>query len=229
MANQAISEIEKREMKESPQRKSARRRSTGYEPGVTGILLLLLAALLLGSCDHPPNDDVRDPRLAMRSLMAALEVYRLEGDAYPAWSAEPASNVNGFGYATEPRLAKAPTFRIQRDGETFGSLTTPIAYLTAYLPDRWAPVAGATFGYWTPPADHGEGWILWSPGPDGDYDLTIDNVAQAYDPGTTVTTFLLNQSTYDPSNGAVSSGDLWLAHDPDLTRTEDRVSSATQP
>jgi hypothetical protein len=51
----------------------------------------------------------------------------------------------------------------------------------------------------------GRGWILWSPGPDGRYDI---DAARDYDPRVPISPSLL-EKTYDPTNGAVSAGDVW--------------------
>ncbi len=63
--------------------------------------------------------------------------------------------------------------------------------------------SGATFGYWR--NDEGTGWILFSPGPDGVYDIVP---WEDYDPANHPTPALIEKS-YDPTNGTYTRGDLW--------------------
>jgi prepilin-type N-terminal cleavage/methylation domain-containing protein len=129
-------------------------------------------------------------------------------------------------------LAGISTFSSQNPvaGNAVGiaTLTTPVAYITSYFADPFADFKGATFGYYddsvVPPGAR-SGWILWSPGPDTDTSSYTDlgaggpatplvetlytgAVAQpspqliAYQ----TTTF---STTYDSTNGTVSSGDVW--------------------
>lgn len=157
-----------------------------------------------------------------RTLTIALETYYLDHNAYPAWTA--ASTLNLFsGIKGIPGiLKKLPTFA-QQDGSALATLTTPIAYINTIFTDPFAPDDKMTFCYWTPDPDatqlathdgvtthgFGIGYILWSPGPDGVYDLTLDNIAQAYTPQTIVPNAYLLDRTYDPSNGTPSRGDVY--------------------
>jgi type II secretory pathway pseudopilin PulG len=99
----------------------------------------------------------------------------------------------------------APTDRIS-------ALTTPIAYLTRLFEDPFS-TSGGTFRYYSPPRPaappYQPGWIVWSPGPDQQYDLTMENIGQAYDPRQPVLPPLLSELTYDPTNGTTSRGDVW--------------------
>lgn len=131
-------------------------------------------------------------------MSVAINSYSVDHGSFPAWSAEPARNAFGDKARKNPILAHRPTFAT--------SLTTPIAYITQYYSDPCAPVKGATFCYWTRNAG---GYMLWSPGPDGKYDLTLDNIAKACD-FTTTPTALLRQLTYDPTNGIDSGGDIYI-------------------
>lgn len=49
-----------------------------------------------------------------------------------------------------------------------------------------------------------KGWIVWSAGPDGDYDLDW----KLYDPTAENPALAYLNSVYDPTNGAVSNGDI---------------------
>ena len=66
----------------------------------------------------------------------------------------------------------------------------------------------ATFGYYPSRPEPGGaiGWIIWSPGPDGIYD--IDPFAD-YDPRLTELPLSLLNKTYDPTNGTRSRGDVY--------------------
>ena len=106
--------------------------------------------------------------------------------------------------------------------QTIGTLTTPVAYINEWPRDPFAAVKGVTFVYWAvvsgQPDPSGKiveartgkqvsGWILVSPGPDLDYDIA--GHWNAYDPSTRQPSPALLALTYDPTNGAVSDGDIW--------------------
>jgi hypothetical protein len=73
--------------------------------------------------------------------------------------------------------------------------------------DPFAPEPGGPIHYWT---DH-ESWVIWSAGPDGDYDLdkyavrsaSYDTIAAAFE-----------SATYDPKKGVLSSGDIYKVYHP---------------
>lgn len=53
----------------------------------------------------------------------------------------------------------------------------------------------------------GDSWILYSAGPDKDYDIDpVNDGDDVFDPAS----LLLIMKTYDPTNGTVSDGDVWL-------------------
>lgn len=158
----------------------------------------------------------------LRSLATAIEAYYVDNNYYPAWSELPA--LNAFGTIKDmPKLAngvRIPTFRIkQSDSDTLMTLTTPVSYITSYFQDSFGKPRPNSYAYWRneiaeqrsegdiPPK---EGWIAWSMGPDGDYDLTLENVRLAYDPNESVPNdYLLDCCTYDPTNGSTSNGDIY--------------------
>ena len=92
-----------------------------------------------------------------------------------------------------------------------GALTTPIAFAKALPKDAFSP-SRETFFYYannnTPP-----GWILWSPGPDRQINLTMSNIADLYNPAIQQPSDALITYMYDPSNGNLSSGDIFRVHD----------------
>ncbi len=144
----------------------------------------------------------------MRSMATAIEAYHIDTNAYPGWSTDP--QINAFGPLGEhPDLAGRPTFRSDYSRGGPMSLTTPVSYITHFFVDPFSATKGATFNYWTPPADKGIGWIVWSPGPDGVYDITLQNVSVYYGATNHVLPAELIERTFDPTNGTVSGGDIF--------------------
>lgn len=146
----------------------------------------------------------------LRSDAIALEEYHKAHHVYPAWSLNKSENANGRLTDKKETLSRVPTFLNPHNPKLI-TLTTPVAYLGQYYADPFSPIKSATFGYWTPDKIHGTGYILWSAGPDKKYDLTIDNIAKAYDTSTIrhMPSELLISLTYDPTNGIKSGGDIW--------------------
>ena len=160
----------------------------------------------------PERSKVARVQADIRTLATGLETYFIDNDCYPGWSADPSLNFFGDKARENPVYASLPSFlRFTENGVR--SLTTPVAYLTSLPVDPFAPVKGATFCYWAVnaagPGSNHSGWIVWSAGPDGKYDLTLDNIAQAYDPAGDVPSAFLRELTYDPSNGTRSAGDVY--------------------
>jgi type II secretory pathway pseudopilin PulG len=121
----------------------------------------------------------------MRSIAVALEAYAIDHRALP-----PAIPMPAAGAAA-----------VQMIGP---HLTTPVAYLVGSPTDPGSPDRQWPYAYFT----DGKGWILYSVGYDGDYDLIPSKV---YDGSTTQPSPLLEGGpwTYDPTNGTDSSGDIW--------------------
>jgi len=115
-------------------------------------------------------------------------------------------------------------------GPTGGKPGDHFAYVDSYPTDPFCADHGATFVYWNvfPGARgpdrntagevsevRGLGWICISPGPDGRYDLP--GSYSVYNPAVPLPSPLLLSGTnpkgaaftYDPTNGLVSSGDIW--------------------
>lgn len=135
----------------------------------------------------------------MRSMATALEAYYVDYNAYPACTADPQKSA--LKGTARPGL---PSFNMQYSPGGAGSLTTPIAYVTTYFPDVFAPDKGDTFAYYNPKPGT-NGWILISPGPDGKYDLDWT----LYDPTKPQPSAEILQYCYDPTNGTVSAGDVF--------------------
>lgn len=145
-----------------------------------------------------------------RSITIAIETYFLDHNNYPAWSLGRSQNAFGGLHDQKNALVKIPTFTM-RNGTNLATLTTPVAYLSSYFTDPHAPNTEATFAYWTDATRDTTAtrYIIWSPGPDGVYDLTIDNIDKAYQPKSIEPSAFLIEHRYDPSNGSLSGGDVW--------------------
>lgn len=144
----------------------------------------------------------------MRTLQAAIEAYAIDNNSYPACTTNTAENHYGMYLGNASQLAKIPTFRLGGFPGVM-SLTTPIAYLSNMPRDPFAP-AGATYAYFSKLGIKKDaGWILWSPGPDGTYDLNGGNIEKAYEHKGETPSDLLVGLTFDATNGSQSSGDIW--------------------
>jgi hypothetical protein len=157
---------------------------------------------------------------------------------YPAFGIGPQSVNSILGKGTA--AAQMPGFRLPEYSPVgpmrvkFMTITTPIAYITRYMGDAFTSGGKATFAYWSifpgqpfplvkpspaaKPSDlkiGGLGWILVSPGPDGDYDLMGEwdvynpAIAQPSPRLLTGTNKKGSAYTYDPTNGLTSNGDIW--------------------
>jgi hypothetical protein len=140
----------------------------------------------------------------MRFVINGIEAYYADHKEFPSMrSFKPLNNKHGdlidrydfdFSFVEPGGLPDGPL-----------GVTTPVAYITSIPRDAFAPNS-ISFGYFSDSV----GWILFSPGPDKDYD--IDPVRD-YDGSTTQPSLhLLTTATYDPTNGARSDGDIWRVH-----------------
>ena len=131
----------------------------------------------------------------------------------------------------DPRTS-SPSFLMNGSApnQNFATLTTPVAFAATYAGDPFASVRGSTYVYWCVfPGEpepsgriigkdspvNGTGWILVSCGPDLDFD--IEGEWDVYDPSESQPSKRLlagtnrkgHAFTYDPTNGAISHGDIW--------------------
>ncbi len=145
----------------------------------------------------------------MRVMAVALEAYYVDNNSFPA--SVPGSHPFAYNKASATR--KMPSFRLgvktkSPDGREIAipmTVTTPLAYITRYFKDPFqvSPTdPQPTFAYY---GDR-NGWILISPGPDGDYDI---NPAKDYSSDIRQPTLQLLLKAYDPTNGTVSGGDVF--------------------
>ncbi len=158
-------------------------------------LLVLMVIAVPNFLEAQVRSKVSRTRADLRTMAVAIESYYVDNNAYPAHTV--VASQSSMQMATPAK----PSFRLTNN-DRLVSLTTPIAYLTSYFPDVFAPVKGEVFCYY---AKDG-GWIMWSPGPDLQYDI---NAERDYNPASTTPTDQLLWVTFDPTNGTVSSGDIW--------------------
>lgn len=191
--------------------------------GCLPVLAIMMAIAVPNFLEAQSRARQARARADLRTFSTALEAYYVDQRVYPAWTAEPANQILG-----EFSVHDQPGFRRLGDGPAApGSLTTPVAYMTYLAEDPFAPHKGGLFSYWTPPTasrseaapDRNSGagaasgaqdsFIIWSAGPDHVYDLSLNNIAKAFDPQSPDPSPFLINMTYDPSNGSTSRGDIW--------------------
>jgi len=174
---------------------------------VAVLFCLALAASINSFIGGRSRSLVSRIRSDLRTQATALEAYYVDHNTYPAWSAQPGENMFSIQEPKDHALYdKLPTFMARVPGRLADTLTTPFAYLSTYFDDPYGRARGQSLCYWT---NNGHGWIIWSAGPDGEYDLTMDNVAQAYNPAKENPNEYLIDRTYDPTNGTTSRGDVY--------------------
>jgi hypothetical protein len=180
---------------------------TGSRMATFGLLLGLINLLI--STPHFPMARMRAKvsraRSDMRLVVMGLESYYSDYKAYPPSSFNPRENIFAKFVQQDPNLTQQPTFQP-------GVITKPHSYITHMPSDPFASAQGASYCYYSVSLKDGHsGWIVWSAGPDKQYDLTRENIAKAYDPMASHRSEFLIIKTYDPTNGVVSGGDLWRA------------------
>lgn len=147
-----------------------------------------------GAVDDIIRSKVSRTKSDMRSMATAIETYYVDNNTYPEWTNAASKSIRKPSAGEEA----VPSFASP-------GLTTPVAYLTTYLEDLFAKDS-QTFAYYSVNEKKVNGWILFSPGPDGKVDLNY----KIYDPKVEQPSpQLLARYTYDPTNGIVSRGDIW--------------------
>ena len=176
---------------------------------VVAIIAILAAIAIPNMLQAQTRGKVAAVKSDQRVLSIALEAYHIAYNRYP-----PAPNA----FVAPDALAQ--TWR----------LTTPVAYITSYFRDPFADTRGATFHYSKSPTGYGATWLIWSYGPDtdqeepnpgkytdagGDVGLVLIHEpmveTQYHSPYSTMPSkTLVENGTYDPSNGTASNGDIYL-------------------
>lgn len=137
----------------------------------------------------------------MRSLARAIDSYRLDTNQYPA-ATSGNKGINAFLPSGDPGY-EILTFRTRTLDALIMTLTTPLAYMASYPFDPFAETPGTSYAYYS---HLDNGCILFSAGPDQDYDI---DPAKDYDALANNPLPQLLMKTYDPTNGATSDGDIW--------------------
>lgn len=176
--------------------------------------------------EAPARAKVGRARADMRALASALDAYFADHGAYPGsrplgdFAPEPGllsgTGATGLSGVDPGRAGGLSGGSASGPASGPAGLTTPVAYVAALPLDPFTgrktriPMLTTQRATW-PLAYHRAagpepGWLLWSPGPDGVYDI-LDPSA-LYVPGEARIRVALLQRIYDPTNGIFSSGDV---------------------
>lgn len=147
----------------------------------------------------------------MRNMATGIESYMVDHGEYVAVQPLP-DFLHRERHRSRLRAAGGEALTAVRPGSAsgIGGLTTPIAYLATIPFDSCLKdIRGIDVPYAYYRTPDSKGWILWSTGPDGDYDIT--SPALVYDPAIAQPSLelLTGGWTYDPTNGTESSGDIY--------------------
>jgi type II secretory pathway pseudopilin PulG len=161
----------------------------------TGVGPVLAAIAVPNFLEAQVRARVSRTRADMRSMATAIESYFVDYNAYPMSTIGSAAD---SASSASPLLDSMPTLSVNQ------SLSTPIAYITCHFPDVFIDQDPglSTFSYYS----DRRGWILVSPGPDRDFDL---NPLGVYTSDVPQPSPELLQFAFDPTNGTISSGDIF--------------------
>ncbi len=174
---------------------------TLLELSIVIIIVVILAAIAIPNfLEGRGRPRISPVRADHRTLATAIETYFLDHKVYPAMQP-----LRYHEYAGDGLEEAGGWFlnTIHPGSSSIEGITTPIAYVTSVFPDPFAKDRGLPFAYYT----DGPGWILISPGPDGDYD--INKPHEVYDSSIVQPSGKLLLYAYDPTNGVDSSCDLF--------------------
>ncbi|MBN1518076.1 DUF3352 domain-containing protein [Candidatus Sumerlaeota bacterium] len=163
------------------------------------IMAVLAAMVVPNYMEYQVRAKVSRTRADQRSLATALEAFYIDNNQYPNW----ATGVDSINNSKEPSVALKAVDSMNAQEYSAWHLTSPIAYITRYPEDVFS-TKGYGFNYYS----DGNGWILWSCGPDKVLDLTVDNIFELYDPTIQQPSKALLNFSYDPTNGTRSGGDI---------------------
>jgi type II secretion system protein G len=206
---------------------------------VVAIIAILAAIAVPNFLEAQARSKISRARADMRSIATAIEAYRLDNNVYPAWSQHVTGELtlaspfaNFFNNPAHDFYTWLYNFRVPRGpAENFGTVTSPIAYMTSIPPDPFADVKGGPYGYYH--TANNRAWILYSFGPQRAYGinfaLDMDRVNESTE--NTTYNYLLNPYgsnptvnlqtgmgvnnwaggaySYDATNGTRSFGNVW--------------------
>ncbi|MBN1866374.1 hypothetical protein JW916_03685 [Candidatus Sumerlaeota bacterium] len=190
----------------------------GFVFGLTSLVFFSPAVFVLlsvlGTSGAHIRRDVEQSTHDLGTLLSSIEEYRTDQGAYPPWTADPQRQAM---FVSEKRL---PSFEASAPDDSLSFFSMFYAS-PGYPQDPYAPRDGtrSTYAYWV--SEGSEGFILLGRGPDGVFDVDFETLRRAYEP----TRFAQEQTgllafTYDPTNGLVSAGDLWVSRvNPDVARS----------
>ena len=147
-----------------------------------------------------PTSEVKKAKAILHLMAMAVESYKIDNDTFPTHTLDRSQTLlAGTASMNDDPTVPFPRLRQQT---SLATLTTPIAYVSVYPPDPFRktdPEAG--FAYFATSTS----WIVYSPGPDGTYDIT--DPAALFDPATGAMLPQALDKRYDPTNGS-AKGDL---------------------
>ncbi|MCC6547429.1 prepilin-type N-terminal cleavage/methylation domain-containing protein [Candidatus Sumerlaeota bacterium] len=198
---------------------------------VVAIIAILAAIAVPNFLEAQTRAKVSRVKSDARSLATAVETYRLDWNRYAPRTKFPTGSFTGIGDVT-----------IRADGLELGRYTTPIAYMSSLpvdvferavqppnnLLDVYPPNIvehlRTSRGVATPPYVYAAsdtangfrfGYVIMSVGPDGKFGHTVTNTGKY--PVSTVSPQISWNWDYDPTNGSVSSGNVYRFSSPGAT------------
>jgi|GEM_PF-487322 len=175
----------------------------GISLGVLCILIFILGFPVPLFLEYRLKSRVSKVKKDQSTLATAIHGYFKDTGSYPDWGVQ--EKGANFKAPRDSDIYKLPSFRkLPRSPEKnrLNTLTSPVAYIKKYPKDPFADAPGATYVYY----QIKEAWILISPGPDREYNIDpfIDFTSTL-----TLDSSRLSEKCYDPTNGAVSPGDIF--------------------
>ncbi len=138
-------------------------------------------------------------RSDMQTMHVALVSYFVDSNSYPT-SVKSGGKLPLISDAWP--FANVPTFSRRSSRGDQMTITTPISYVKVHPSDPFSSANGSDFPYAYYSRVETPGWVLFSRGPDLDWDIDpeIDY--------TSADISAVRLKTYDPTNGLVSGGDI---------------------
>lgn len=162
------------------------------------VLIILIVLGIVIMRDIGASRQWSSTRSRLHNYSYAIENYHTDHASYPRM----------VGIAEWFPPSDLPTLK-EAGGELVtaaAGITSPTAYLPSVFPDYFSPFSGVRvpLAY----AVGNERFLVWSCGPDGDYD--IQNPIPLMEGTSEEAQARLSGFSYDPTNGGHSSGDIFL-------------------